>query len=151
MNRLTTIALFLAATGCGSASAGRQEYAREQSSECLRREALARYGGEMVFSSVLTDTITEDQSGIELRLYAKPQGWAGSFREAAGELGTSQALVNLRVDESTQQISFVLPNAADSSHFEGWIACDSIWGMFRAYRTTPAERMTLQRVPLKAH
>lgn len=114
-----------------------------QSLACIDRGA----NHTLIYSAVERDPVTQDLSGFEVMLLNSPRGISGgSFREAAGEFGPSRPLTELRFDSATAMIAFAMPMNADSSRFEGRFSCDSVWGTFKAYPTTPADSMVLHRV-----
>lgn len=116
--------------------------------ECARSDRAATPGAviTLVFSDVLVSPETGDASGFEISLQASDAGWEGWFREATGEYGPRTPLAELAVDTTVLHVKFAIPNGPDSSRFSGRLSCDSLWGRFRAYRTTPERSVTYLRV-----
>lgn len=142
----SAVLLALTLTGCGSPNLDRTELSRTRGRDCLITGNAPQDNDDLVYSNVATDSLTEDQSGFELMFRGTRRGWTGRFREATGELGRERPIADLSVDTSHRTVTFALPNGADTSRFEGQISCDSIWGRFQAYRTTPFELVSFRRV-----
>lgn len=99
-----------------------------------------------VFSDVIVSDETGDASGFEISLMRSDSSWSGSSREATGEFGPWQPLVDFELRPASRSIRYAIPNGADSSRFAGQFDCDSLWGQFKAYRTTPGRAVTYRRV-----
>jgi hypothetical protein len=109
------------------------------------RSGCLETAGRLVFSNLESAPETQDLSGFEVTLIHSASGWGGTFREARGELGRPQPLTGLYLDSLSHVVRFSMPDASDTSLFQGTVSCDSLWGTLKAYRTTPAVPMTLRR------
>ena len=103
-------------------------------------------GSTLRYSNVVSDSETGDRSGFIITVVPASGTWTGHAQEAAGEPGAAVALTEMLFEASGKRISFGIPNGPDTSRFSGAISCDSIWGEFRAYRTTQPEPILLRRI-----
>jgi len=103
-------------------------------------------GDTLVFSDVRSVEQTGDLSGFQFALIRGDTGWGGVSREAAGELGPPMPLVEVTIEAASRATAFVVPNGPDSSRFSGTMSCDSLFGWFKAYRSTPARWSVYRRV-----
>ena len=149
MTRATVVAITILMTSIASCRPRAKDSAESRlaftsvptasASRCNRDTAL-------VYTDVTKSAETGDLSGFEIRLSARPEGWYGSAREAAGEFGPWIDLADVRVDSAQKSVDFAIPNGPDSSRFRGAFSCDSLWGSFRAFRTTGWDAITFRRV-----
>lgn len=99
----------------------------------------------LVYSDIEEDSATTDQSGLQFSLERRPNGWVGTFQEAAGELGKVRALSEVEVGPASH-VSFILVKGSDTSRFNGQFTCDSLWGRWAPYPTVVVDPKTFKRV-----
>lgn len=114
----------------------------EVSNGCAR----ATGADTLIFSDVRSAHQTGDLSGFQFALTLSGASWTGFSREATGELGAPQPLVELSVDVASGATAFAVPNGPDSSRFSGTMSCDSLFGWFKAYRSTPGRWSVYRRI-----
>jgi hypothetical protein len=88
----------------------------------------------------------DDLAGFLFEFRIRGDSIDAQFSEASGEIGRRRPVVHLRLGVATDSVAFALPNGTDSSQFVGRMNCDSLWGTFRAYRTSVGALATFRRV-----
>ena len=138
----------LAASGCtkGAGEAAEMPPVVQERSASLVLQGCTRSSADAVLRYTDIRDEGDDLAGFLFEFRLRGDSVDMQFSEASGEIGRRRPVARLRLGVSTDSASFVLANGSDSSRFVGRVSCDSLWGTFRAYRTSVGAPATFLRV-----